>query len=90
MKKKRIPLRMCIGCHEMKPKKELIRIVRDKEGTISVDLTGKKSGRGAYICRSVECLRSARKGKKLERAFETPVDDTVYAALEEQMKQNDG
>lgn len=90
MKKRRIPLRMCIGCHEMKPKKELVRIVRDKEGAISVDPTGKKSGRGAYICRNVECLRSARKGKKLERAFETQVDDAVYAALEEQMERNDG
>jgi len=94
LKKKRIPLRMCTGCHEMKPKKELIRIVRDKEGAISIDLTGKKSGRGAYICRNVECLRSARKGKKLERAFEAPVDDAVYAALEEQLveqtERNDG
>ncbi|NMA33056.1 MAG: YlxR family protein [Clostridiaceae bacterium] len=89
MKKKRIPLRMCIGCHEMKPKKELIRIVRDKEGTISVDLTGKKSGRGAYICRNIDCLRNARKSKKLERAFETAMDETVYEALEGQMEEND-
>lgn len=89
MKKKRIPLRMCIGCHEMKPKKELVRIVRDKEGTISVDLTGKKSGRGAYICRSIDCLRNARKGKKLEKAFETAMDETVYEALEGQMEEND-
>ncbi len=85
MKKKRIPLRMCIGCHEMKPKKELVRIVRDKEGTISVDLTGKKSGRGAYICRSSDCLSKARKGRKLDKALETAVDEAVYTVLEEQM-----
>lgn len=89
MKKKRIPLRMCIGCHEMKPKKELVRIVRDKEGTVSVDLTGRKSGRGAYICRSKDCLAGARKGKKLEKALEAAVDAAVYAALEEQLEGND-
>ncbi|HOA54638.1 MAG: YlxR family protein [Acetivibrionales bacterium] len=88
MKKKRIPLRMCIGCHEMKPKKELVRIVRDKEGTISVDLTGKKSGRGAYICRSSDCLSKARKGRKLDKALETAVDEAVYTVLEEQMGEN--
>lgn len=76
---------MCIGCHEMKPKKELVRIVRDKEGTISVDLTGKKSGRGAYICRSSDCLSKARKGRKLDKALETAVDEAVYTVLEEQM-----
>lgn len=79
---------MCIGCHEMKPKKELVRIVRDKEGTISVDLTGKKSGRGAYICRSSDCLSKARKGRKLDKALETAVDETVYTVLEEQMGEN--
>ncbi len=88
MKKKRIPLRMCIGCHEMKPKKELVRIVRDKEGAISVDLTGKKSGRGAYICRSSDCLSKARKGRKLDKALETAVDEAVYTVLEEQMGEN--
>jgi predicted RNA-binding protein YlxR (DUF448 family) len=88
LKKKRIPLRMCIGCHEMKPKKELVRIVRDKEGTISVDLTGKKSGRGAYICRSSDCLSKARKGRKLDKALETAVDEAVYTVLEEQMGEN--
>jgi predicted RNA-binding protein YlxR (DUF448 family) len=79
---------MCIGCHEMKPKKELVRIVRDKEGTISVDLTGKKSGRGAYICRSSDCLSKARKGRKLDKALETAVDEAVYTVLEEQMGEN--
>jgi predicted RNA-binding protein YlxR (DUF448 family) len=72
----------------MKPKKELVRIVRDKEGTISVDLTGKKSGRGAYICRSSDCLSKARKGRKLDKALETAVDEAVYTVLEEQMGEN--
>ena len=73
MKQKKVPLRMCLGCQEMKPKKELIRIVRDKEGGVSVDFTGKKAGRGAYICRDSACLEKARKGKRLEKAFEAPV-----------------
>ena len=61
MKTKKIPMRMCLGCGEMKPKRELIRVVKSKEGDISLDLTGKKSGRGAYICKSVECFEKARK-----------------------------
>lgn len=64
MKTKKIPMRMCLGCGEMKPKRELIRVVKSKEGDISLDLTGKKSGRGAYICKSVECLKS-KKSKKV-------------------------
>ncbi len=74
----------------MKPKKELIRIVRDKEGVTSVDFTGKKAGRGAYICRSVECLEKVRKGKKLEKAFEARIEDTVYDTLKLQLEGNDG
>jgi len=89
LKQKKIPLRMCLGCHEMKPKKELIRIVRDKEGAISVDFTGKKAGRGAYICRSTDCLKKAEKGKKLEKAFETAIGAEVYAVLKEQLEGND-
>jgi len=89
LKQKKIPLRMCLGCHEMKPKKELIRIVRDKEGAISVDFTGKKAGRGAYICRSSDCLKKAEKGKKLEKAFETAIGAEVYAVLKEQLEGND-
>jgi len=89
LKQKKIPLRMCLGCHEMKPKKELIRIVRDKEGAISVDFTGKKAGRGAYICRSTDCLKKAEKGKKFEKAFETAIGAEVYAVLKEQLEGND-
>lgn len=90
MKQKKIPLRMCLGCHEMKAKKELIRIVRDKEGAVSVDFTGKKAGRGAYICPSTECLDKVRKGRKLEKAFEAPIADTVYETLRSQLEGNDG
>lgn len=69
MKTKKIPMRMCLGCGEMKPKRELIRVVKSKEGDISLDLTGKKSGRGAYICKSVECFEKARKARKFERSL---------------------
>lgn len=90
MKQKRVPLRMCLGCQEMKPKKELIRIVKDKEGNVSVDFTGKKSGRGAYICKSTECFEKARKGKRLQKAFEAPISDDVYDMLKQQLEGKDG
>ncbi len=90
MKQKRIPLRMCIGCQQMKPKKELIRIVRDKEGNTSVDFTGKKAGRGAYICTSAECFQSARKARRLEKAFEARIDDEVYDLLKQQLEGSNG
>ena len=66
MKEKKLPLRMCTGCSEHKPKKELVRVVRSPEGEISLDLTGRKPGRGAYICPSLDCLRKARRAKRLE------------------------
>ena len=78
MAEKKIPLRKCIGCGKMKPKKELIRVVRSPEGEISVDLIGKKSGRGAYICHSKECFNKARKSKRLEKSFSTQIPDDVY------------
>ena len=81
MSTKKVPLRQCIGCGEMKNKRELIRVVRSPQGEISVDLTGKKSGRGAYICQNVECLRKARKAKRLERALECQIPDEVYGRL---------
>lgn len=90
MKKKRIPLRMCLGCQQMKPKKELIRIVRDKEGNTSVDFTGKKSGRGAYICRNLECFENAIKGRRFEKAFEMKIDDEIFDSLKQQLEENDG
>lgn len=78
---KKIPLRQCLGCREMKPKKELVRIVRSPEGAISLDLRGKASGRGAYICPKKSCLEHAKKSKALARAFGVPVPDEVYEAL---------
>lgn len=81
MQPKKIPMRKCVGCGEMKPKKELRRIVRSPEGEISLDLTGKKSGRGAYICADPACLAKAQKGKRLERAFECGIAPEIYTAL---------
>ena len=86
MKQKKIPMRMCVGCREMKPKKELIRIVRSKEGEISVDFTGKKAGRGAYICPDGACLKKAIKAKSLSHAFECEIPTDVYDSLTEQME----
>lgn len=85
MKPKKIPMRMCLGCNEIKPKKELIRVVKSPEGEISLDFTGKKSGRGAYICRSVECFNKARKGRRLEKAFSCKIDAGVYDAMAEEL-----
>ena len=87
---KKIPLRQCVGCREMKPKPELIRVVKSPEGEASLDFKGKKPGRGAYVCPDPECLKKARKSRALERAFSAPLPDEVYAALEEQMKAGDG
>ena len=85
MKQKKIPMRMCVGCSEMKPKKELIRIVRSAEGEISADLTGKKNGRGAYICKNVSCLSLAKKARRLEKSFQCRIDDEVYQSLEKEL-----
>lgn len=81
MKPKKIPMRMCLGCGEMKPKKELIRVVKSPEGEISLDFTGKKSGRGAYICRSGDCLEKARKGRRLEKSFSCKINESVYEVM---------
>ena len=78
MAEKKIPMRKCMGCNEMKPKRELIRAVKSPEGEISLDLTGKKSGRGAYICPDKGCFDKARKGRRIERALETKIPDAVY------------
>ncbi len=92
MKQRKIPLRQCSGCGEMKPKKELVRVVRAPEktdengvvtgGEISLDLTGKKPGRGAYVCHNPECLKKARKARKFERAFSCKIPDEVYDTME--------
>lgn len=84
---KKIPMRQCVGCREMKQKRELIRVVRSPEGALSLDFRGKLPGRGAYVCPSPDCLRRARKSRALERALETAIPPQVYEALESQMKE---
>ncbi|MGG7143808.1 RNase P modulator RnpM [Clostridium nigeriense] len=87
MKVKKIPLRMCTGCMEMKPKKELIRVVKSPENEVSVDLTGKKSGRGAYICKNIECLEKAFKTKRLSRNLDIAIDEEIYNRLKEEINE---
>lgn len=87
MKPKKIPMRMCVGCREMKEKKTLIRIVRNPEGEISVDETGKKSGRGAYVCRNADCLRRAIRQKQLERQLQTALSEEVSERLTAELEQ---
>ncbi len=83
---KKIPMRQCLGCHEMKPKRELIRAVKSPEGEISLDFNGKAAGRGAYICPDAKCLKKAIKAKSLEHAFSAQIPQEVYRQLEEQME----
>ena len=83
---KRIPMRQCLGCREMKPKKELIRVVRAPDGGISLDFRGKAQGRGAYVCPNRDCLKKAIKLKAIERAFEASVPEEIYSQLAEQME----
>ena len=82
---KKVPLRMCVGCREMKEKRDLIRIVRTSEHSGQIDLTGKKPGRGAYICNDPACLKKAKKSKSLERALNVSLEEDVYLRLEEEM-----
>lgn len=82
---KELPKRTCIGCSQVKLKKELIRIVKNKEGKIFIDKTGKANGRGAYICNNKECLEKAIKTKRLDRTFETKIDDNIYEDLKGEM-----
>ena len=86
---KKIPMRQCLGCREMKPKKELIRVVRSPEGLISLDFKGKAPGRGAYLCRSGECLKKAVKSKALERAFSAQIPQDVSDRLQREMEAGD-
>ncbi len=86
---KKIPMRQCVGCREMKPKKELIRIIRTAEEQILVDATGKKNGRGAYICPKRECLEKAVKGKGLERSLKAAVPPEIYMDFEKEMENCD-
>ena len=83
---KKIPQRQCMGCRERKPKKEMIRVVRCTDGTVSLDFSGKMNGRGAYICPDPECLKKVQKSKALERSLEVPIPDEVYARLQKEME----
>lgn len=85
MQQKKVPMRMCTGCGEMKPKKELVRVVRSSEGEISLDKTGKKPGRGAYLCKNPECFQKAKKAKRLERAFGCSIPDEIFSRIEEEL-----
>ncbi len=83
---KKVPLRQCVGCGEMKSKKEMIRILKTEEEGFVLDSTGKKNGRGAYICRNAECLKAARKSKGLDRSFKMAVSDEVYESLTKEIE----
>ncbi len=83
---KKIPLRQCVGCGEMKGKKEMLRVLKTAEGDICLDITGKKNGRGAYVCKSKGCLQAAHKNKGLERSFKMSIPKEVYATLEREFE----
>lgn len=87
MQKRKIPMRQCLGCRTMFPKRELIRVVRSPEGELSLDFKGKAPGRGAYLCPNPECLKKARKARAIERAFSVSVPEEVYEALEKRMEE---
>lgn len=87
---KKIPLRQCLGCREMKPKKELVRVVRDKEGNVSIDLKGKAPGRGAYVCHDPACLRKALRSKAIDRSLEVTVPPEIYDTLTAEMEAANG
>ena len=79
---KKEPLRMCIACREMINKKDLLRIIKDKEGNIFIDKTGKANGRGAYVCKNIDCLQKLKKQKALNKAFKCPIPDELYTQIE--------
>ena len=84
---KKIPMRQCLGCREMKPKRELIRVVRSPEGEISLDFKGKAAGRGAYICRSTDCLEKARKARRFEKSFSCRIEESVYEVMMNELRE---
>ena len=83
---KKLPMRQCVGCNEMKPKKELLRVIKTQEGEISLDATGKKNGRGAYICKASDCLKKAIKNKGLERSLKVQIPEEVYEKLTKELE----
>jgi predicted RNA-binding protein YlxR (DUF448 family) len=90
LKVRKVPMRMCVGCREMKPKKELLRVVKSPEDVITLDPVGKAPGRGAYVCRSEACLTRAVKQKQLERALEHPIGEEVFQQLRQAMQAHEG
>ena len=86
---KKIPMRRCLGCNEQMPKNQLLRVVRDPDGEVSLDFTGKKSGRGAYICKSVKCLKKAAKSKRIDKNLECTVPEEVYLRMERELLENE-
>lgn len=86
--KKRIPERKCLGCNVSKPKFELIRVVRSPEGEVTLDFTGKKSGRGAYVCRNLSCFKKARKSKRIERNLDCVIPEEVFSMLEAELEKD--
>ena len=87
---KKIPMRQCLGCREMKPKKELLRVVRSPEGEVTLDFRGKAPGRGAYVCRDMACLKRAIKSRAIERAFAVSIPEEIYGQLTAQLEAEDG
>ena len=90
IKPRKIPERQCLGCNEHKPKKELLRVLRTPEGEVMLDFTGKKSGRGAYICRDVKCLKKARKSRRIERSLGVSIPEEVYDKMESELEDDRG
>lgn len=86
VKVRKIPMRQCMGCSEHKPKGELLRVVRSPEGEVTLDMTGRKSGRGAYLCHDVKCLRRARKSRRLDHTLECTIPDEVYDRMEQELE----
>ena len=87
MTNKKVPMRQCVGCGEMKSKKELLRVIKTPEDEIILDVTGRKNGRGAYICASMECLKNAQKKRGLERSLKVSIPEDVYESLEQEMRE---
>ena len=86
-KQRKIPMRMCVGCREMKPKMELLRVVKPQDGDAKIDRSGKAAGRGAYVCDNIECLKKAEKIRALDRALDTKIEESVFRALEQQISE---
>lgn len=85
---RKVPMRQCVGCKQLKPKKELVRVVKNSEGEISIDLVGKKPGKGAYVCRNTECFKAARKAKSFERSLSCSIPAEIFDSMEAELKED--